>query len=309
MTVLVLALDALDAGLVEQFDLDAVHLETSRDLETFALTQDLPYTPEVWATVATGLPPDEHGITGGGTSEWDNPVLEGLSRVSGRLDESTRGTLGRFVRSKTGERERIGRTDAESMFDADRAVVHNWPGVADGRPLQRAWDLMNAVAQGMPRSEFERELFGQCAQQFAWAREMLRHPVSIAGVHVHALDAAGHAYADDEAALRRTYDRVGEFVREVVDALGEGDDLLLLSDHGMRTEFYPPDAGENPATHSWRAYASSTTDSCPQSVYDVREWVEEQARKTRVESEGIEDSAGERIDVPTEHLRELGYMD
>ncbi|PCR91572.1 alkaline phosphatase family protein [Natrinema ejinorense] len=308
MTVIVLALDALDAGLVEHFDLEDVRLESSGELETFARTQDLPYTPEVWATVATGLPPADHGVTGGGTSEWDNPVLEGLSRVSGRLDESTRGTLGKVVRSRTGERERIGRTDAESMFDADRAVVHNWPGVDDGRPLQRAWDLMNAVAQGMPRSEFERELFGQCAQQFAWAREMLRHPVSIAGVHVHALDAAGHAYADDEDALRRAYARVGGFVRELADALEEGDDLLVCSDHGMRAAFYPPDAGENPATHSWRAYASSTTASVPASVFDVREWVESRARRTRVGGSGP--AAGdEAIDLPTDHLRELGYLD
>ncbi|MFD1563002.1 alkaline phosphatase family protein [Haloarchaeobius amylolyticus] len=307
MTVVVLALDALDAGLVEHFDLDAFRLASSGDLETFARTQDVPYTPEVWATVATGLPPEEHGITGGGTSEWDNPVLEGLSRISGRLDESTRGTLGKVVRSQTGEREQIGRTDAASIFDAEDAVVHNWPGVADGRPLQRAWDLMNAVAEGMPRSTFERELFGQCAQQFSWAREMLRHPVSIAGVHVHALDAAGHAYADDEDALRRVYTRVSEFVEEVVDALEDGDDLLLLSDHGMHTEFYPPDDGENPATHSWRAYASSTTDTCPESVFDVKAWIDAQASTTRVE--GRADESEEAIDVPEDHLRELGYLD
>ncbi|QLG48856.1 alkaline phosphatase family protein [Natrinema halophilum] len=308
MTMVVLALDALDAGLVEYFDLDAFRLESSGDLETFARTQDLPYTPEVWATVATGLPPERHGITAGGTSEWDNPVLEGLSRVSGRLDESTRGTLGKFVRSQTGERERIGRTDAESMFDDDGAVVHNWPGVADGRPLQRAWDLMNAVAEGMDRSTFERELFGQCSQQFGWAREMLHHPVSIAGVHVHALDAAGHAYADDEDALRHVYTRVGEFVTEVEDALGDADDLLLLSDHGMRVEFYPPDADENPATHSWRAYASSTTNTRPESVFDVREWVESRARRDEI-SNSSSDADEEAIDVPTDHLRELGYLD
>ena len=307
MTVVVLALDALDAGLIEYFDLDAFRLASSSDLETVAHTQDLPYTPEVWATVATGLSPEDHGVTGGRTSEWDNPVLEGLSRLSGRLDESTRGTLGKIVRSQTGKRERIGRTDAASIFDAEDAVVHNWPGVADGRPLQRAWDLMNAVADGMSRSEFERELFGQCAQQFAWAREMLRHPVSIAGVHVHALDAAGHAYADDEDALRAAYVRVGEFVEEVVDALEAGDDLLVLSDHGMCTTFYPPDAGENPATHSWRAYASATTASCPESVVDVRAWVDAHASDTRVEREN--DRRGEAIDLPEDHLRELGYLE
>ncbi|WP_126661928.1 alkaline phosphatase family protein [Haloterrigena salifodinae] len=305
MTVVVLALDALDAGLIDHFDLDSFRLESGGEIETFANTQDVPYTPEVWATVATGLEPSEHGITGGGTSEWQNPALDLASTVTGHLDESTRGTLGKLVRSRTGTRERIGETDRESMFDADDAVVHNWPGVHDGTPLQRAWDLMNAVAEGMPRSEFERELFGLCAQQFGWAREMLAHPVSIAGVHVHTLDAAGHAYADDEAALGRAYERVGEFVQEIVAALGEDDELLVVSDHGMRTEFYPPDAGEKPASHSWRAYASSTADTYPKSVYDVRRWVEERAAESGA---GASDS-DEGIDMPTERLRELGYLD
>ncbi|RZH68219.1 alkaline phosphatase family protein [Natrinema altunense] len=304
MTVVVLALDALDAGLVDHFDLDAVRLESGGEIETFANTQAVPYTPEVWATVATGLEPAEHGITGGGTSEWANPALDLASTVTGRLDESTRGTLGKLVRSRTGTRERIGETDRESMFDADDAVVHNWPGVHDGQPLQRAWDLMNAVAEGMPRSEFERELFGLCAQQFGWAHEMLVHPVSIAGVHVHTLDAAGHAYADDEDALGRAYERVGEFVQEIVAALGADDDLLVVSDHGMRTEFYPPDAGEKPASHSWRAYASSTAETSPKSVYDVRRWVEERAASGASASDD-----DEGIDMPTERLRELGYLD
>jgi hypothetical protein len=305
MTVVVLALDALDAGLVDHFDLDAVRLESGGEIETFANTQSVPYTPEVWATVATGLEPAEHGITGGGTSEWENPALNLASSFTGRLDESTRGTLGKLVRSRTGNRERIGETDRESMFDADDAVVHNWPGVHDGRPLQRAWDLMNAVAEGMPRHEFERELFGLCAQQFGWAREMLEHPVSIAGVHVHTLDAAGHAYADDEAALGRAYDRVGEYVEEIVAALGEDDDLLVVSDHGMRAAFYPPDTGEKPASHSWRAYASSTTETAPESVYDVRRWVEERAAESGASASGND----EGIDMPTDRLRELGYLD
>ena len=305
MTVLVLALDALDEGLIDYFDVDAFRLASSGPLETYAHTKDVPYTPEVWATVATGLGPEGHGVTAAGTSEWDNPVLEFVSRFTGHLSEGTRGTLGRFVRRQTGERERIGETDRESLFDADDAVVHNWPGVHDGRPLQYAWDLMNAVAEGMGRSEFERDLFGQAAGQFGWAREMCRHPVSVAGVHVHALDAAGHAYADDEAALGHAYERIGGFVDEVVDALGPDDELLLLSDHGMRTAFYPPDAGDDPASHSWRAYASTTAENRPESVYDVREWVESRAATATSIGDGVD----EDIEMPTDRLRELGYLE
>ena len=307
MTVLVLALDALDAGLIDYFDLDAFRLASSGSLETYAHTKDVPYTPEVWATVATGLGPEEHGISASGTSEWDNPALAFASRFTGHLSEGTRGTLGRFVRTRTGERERIGETDRETMFDADDAAIHNWPGVHDGRPLQDAWDLMNAVAEGMGRGEFERELFGQAAGQFGWAREMCRHPVSVAGVHVHALDAAGHAYADDEGALRHAYERIGGFVDETVDALGSDDELLLLSDHGMRTAFYPPDAGEDPASHSWRAYASTTADSRPGSVYSVREWVESRAAAAPTADADVD--ADESIEMPTDRLRELGYLE
>ncbi|MFC6766349.1 alkaline phosphatase family protein [Natrinema soli] len=301
MTVVVLALDALDAGLVEHFGVTDFELETSQQIKTFSHSRDNPYTPEVWATVATGLGPEEHSITGSGTSEWNNPVLELASQFTGRLNESTRGTLGRFVRDQTGEREQIGETDAKSIFDREGAVVHNWPGVHNGSDLQQAWDLMNAVAEGKPKHEFEQELLGLGAQQFGWAREMLNHDVALAGVHVHTLDAAGHAYAEDEESLRRIYKRVGEFVNGLVQILGPDDDLLLLSDHGMCTSFYPEtDEGGSPGGHSWRAYASSTIDSVPSDVFYVADWIDEHVTH-RV-------TTGEQLNIDKEHLRNLGYI-
>lgn len=301
MTLVVLALDALDAGLVEHFDVPEFQLESSREIETFAYTkEDTPYTPEVWATVATGVGPEEHGITGAGTSEWQNPILELASQFTGRLNESTRGTLGRFVRAKTGEREEIGETDVESVFDRPNAVVHNWPGVHDGSELQRAWDLMNAVAEGKPKQEFERELLGLAAQQFGWAREMLDHDVSLAGVHIHTLDAAGHAYSEDEDSLRHIYERTGEFVVEITDSLGAEDDLLLLSDHGMRTSFYGDNVDGGPGSHSWRAYASSTVTDVPADVFDVADWIDEQITYNETSSDDV--------DIDKQQLRELGYI-
>jgi len=301
MTLVVLALDALDAGLVEHFDVPGFQLESSQEIETFAHTkEDTPYTPEVWATVATGVGPEEHGITGAGTSEWQNPILELASQFTGRLNESTRGTLGRLVRSKTGEREEIGETDVESIFDRPNAVVHNWPGVHDGSKLQRAWDLMNAVAEGKPKQEFERELFGLAAQQFGWAREMLNHDVSLAGVHIHTLDAAGHAYSEDENSLRHIYERTGKFVAEITDSLGAEDDLLLLSDHGMRTSFYGDNVDGGPGSHSWRAYASSTVNDVPANVSDVADWIDGHVT--------YNETSDDDVDIDKEQLRELGYI-
>lgn len=206
-----------------------------------------------------------------------------------------------MVRKKTGEREQIGETDAESIFNREGAVVHNWPGVHDGSDLQREWDLMNAVIEGMPKHEFERELLGLAAEQFGWACEILNHDVSLAGVHIHTLDAGGHAYAEDEERLERMYWRVGNFVDEVVEAMDEEDELLVLSDHGMRTSFYEADSGENPADHSRRAYASATTAGHPESVFDIVEWVSAHTNNVATREETLE--------MPIDQLRELGYVE
>ncbi|WP_256545630.1 alkaline phosphatase family protein [Halobellus inordinatus] len=296
MTLVVLGLDALDAALVERFDADAFQLNESTQIKTFAHSRDVPYTLEVWPTTVTGVGPEEHGITDSGTSEWGNPILELGSRLTGRLSEGTRGKLGSLVEEMTGTREELAETDAETVFDREDAVVHNWPGVHDGSDLQRAWDLMGATTEGMGRSTFERELLGLCAEQFGWAVEMLNHDVSIAGVHVHTLDAAGHAYSDNEAALSAMYDRVGSFVADLETALGPEDDLLLLSDHGMKTEFVDGDSG-----HSFRAFAATTTDTVPRDVCEAANWIEDHA----IGASGKD--AGD-VDIDRENLEDLGYI-
>ena len=43
-------------------------------------------------------------------------------------------------------------------------------------------------------TEFERYICGLAAEQFGWVREILDHDITVAGVHIHLLDAAGHAY-------------------------------------------------------------------------------------------------------------------
>lgn len=305
MTLILLALDGLDAGLVDHFDASSYVLESAGRLETYAHARDKPYTLEVWPTVATGLGPEEHGITGSRTSTWDNPLLELGSRLTGLLPEGTRGTLGAIVRRSTGERERLGQTDAETFFDLDGSVVRNWPGVTDGRDLQDAWDLMVEASNEPARTTFERTLMGRCAEQFGWAREMLHHDVRLAGVHVHTLDAAGHVYANEERSLERIYRRVGAYVDELVESLSSEDDLLLLSDHGIHVTFYGPDQiedGPDAGSHSFRAFASATTDDLPQSVFDVRGWVE---RHIPPRSE----SKPETVGMSVEQLRDLGYFE
>ena len=55
MTLVVLALDALDSVLVEDFDVDSLRLNTSGKMETVAHMREEPYTPEADLRMATQL--------------------------------------------------------------------------------------------------------------------------------------------------------------------------------------------------------------------------------------------------------------
>lgn len=299
MMLLVLALDALDSAIVDEFDVDSIRLETSGRMETVSHMRNQAYTPEAWASAATGLHPSDHGISGG-TSEWSNPIVDFASRFAGHFSMSTRSDLGNLIERTTGSEYTIAEVNSPSMFDADERVVHNWPGVANGEELKRAWDIM--WREGQTNAEFERDILGLAAEQFGWAREMLNHDVAVAGVHVHLLDAIGHAYTHNRERLANAYERTGEFVDEIVECLGPTDYLLIVSDHGMTVDFYSDehDHADGPGSHSWRAYAASTTGSVPETILNVESWVDEYA--TRVDTNDGE------LNIDEQQLRDLGYI-
>ncbi|QZP37525.1 alkaline phosphatase family protein [Halobaculum magnesiiphilum] len=297
MTLVILAIDALDTKLVEHYDIDEYRLDGHTQMETVAHQFEHPFTPEAWATVATGLHPTEHGVTEEGTSSWDNPLIDFASQFVGHLDVHTRAWLGNKITALTGEEYTVGVTDSPTIFDPEYAVVHNWPGVANGAELRKTWQITDGDP---PKEYFERELKGMAVQQFAWAREMAQHPISLGGVHVHTVDMASHAYGEQEDELERLYRWTADQVRHVREGLGEDDELLILSDHGSYTSFLDP--GEVPGKHAFRAFASTThPDGPPESVFDVKEWVEE-----RIDVSEYEES---NLDLPKEQLRDLGYID
>jgi predicted AlkP superfamily pyrophosphatase or phosphodiesterase len=212
--------------------------------------------------------------------------------------------LGAFFEQRTGVSSSVGQTDCETVFDRPDCVVRNWPGVTDGQELQQAWDLMTEVGDTITRKEFERELFGLCAEQFAWVEEMLNHDVPLAGVHIHTLDAAGHAYCENEPALRAVYERVAEFVGRLRRSLSPADELLILSDHGMTVSFYSDEHDINtPGNHSWRAFSSTTTGPRPDEIGELPKWVDSNIRATSTTDDAS------TLSIPDEQLRQLGYIE
>lgn len=299
MTLVLIGLDALDVAQVDHYGIDTFRLRDWGEMESVSHQLDWPHTGEVWPTVATGLHPTEHGITMSGESEWDNLILELGSKFTGHLPNNVRGRLGRAAKRTTGADWHIAYTDAETMFDAPGRMVHNWPGVHRNDVLEYVWkEIDHANDRSIPEQQFDAELTGIAASQFGYVLEMLDRGVPLAATHVHMLDAAGHAYRFNEEHYRTFYERAAAFVERVLDALGAEDELLLLSDHGLRTDWLDD---EDVGVHSWRAYSGTTADTRPESVFDVREWVEERV-------EDVDWTVREDVDFDEEHLEDLGYI-
>jgi len=299
MTLVVLAIDALDPAHVEESGVEQFQLSTWGESETFAHMYDKPHTSEVWPSVATGRHPSDHGVTEERTSQWDNPLVDFASRFTGRLSGKQRAILGEIAQRVTGADWELEEVESDTFLDGPGRVVHNWPGVHRGSELQRAWEMFRRANQNdMSTQEFDRRIRGIAAEQFGWVREMLDHDLNLVASHIHVVDATGHVYRNDRERYYDAYRWTAERLEGVKSAMRPDDELLLVSDHGIETSWISGDA--TPGSHSWRAFTATTLDTRPESVFEVREWVEEYVDNTT----GEEDE----LDIPEEQLEDLGYI-
>lgn len=301
-TLAVLALDAADPELVERWGCDNLKLNTHGSIETFAHTLDLPYTPEVWCTVATGVSPDTHGV-GDSSFKWDNPILRAASKATQFLPHYHRRQLGRIVAGGRAEKDEMMSfevTDHNHVFEA--GLVKGWPGITPADNLSAAWADLGAAAEGdITDSEFQNRLVTRTGEELGWLAAAVEYgEAPVAGVHSHILDAAGHTYADDEATLRRMYRVTDSMVGELRERV---DRLVILSDHGMQAVCLDD---TTPGKHSWRAMMSTTeAGPLPESVFEVRDWIE--SRLTQADRE--ESGAVSMDETTAEHLQDLGYLE
>lgn len=296
-TIAVLALDAADVRLAREWNCENLLLGDHRRLETYAHSLDFPRTVEVWPTVATGLGPAEHGVVGD-ANEWENPLLRAASRVTQYLPRNVRATLGRPFQ-RAGEGRSMARTDADHLFTD--GVVRYWPGLTDAEHVLEAWRLMSLVSAGdITEGRLHRRLTGFAGEELGWLAVASEWDVPVVGVHSHFVDIMSHVHCEREAQLRETYElidrRVGRLREEV-------DRLVVCSDHGMQVDWLGDD---DPGTHSFEALvaAEGIEGPLPESVYDVRRWLEAAKPDADATDERVAES-----DTPTEHLRDLGYLE
>ncbi|SEO82148.1 Type I phosphodiesterase / nucleotide pyrophosphatase [Halogranum amylolyticum] len=298
-TIAVLALDAADVRLAREWDCANLLLDDHAKLESYAHTLEFPRTMEVWPTVATGLGPDDHGVVGD-ANEWEHPALRAASKLTQYLPREVRSTLGRPFQ-RAGQERSMAQTDASHLFES--GVVRYWPGITPADHVREAWRLMAMASGGdITEERLRRELVGFAGEELGWLAVASEWDVPVAGVHSHVVDIMGHTYAEREKRLRETYewiDREVGFLRERVDR------LVVLSDHGMQVGWLDD---ENPGTHSFEALvaAEGVDGPLPESVYDVREWLEAQFDDTGATDA---DDTAASSDTPVQHLRDLGYME
>lgn len=298
MTLIVLALDAADIRHAEDFGCENILLDDHTEMKSVAHRLNHPHTGEAWPSIATGLHPRDHGITGHG--EWDSPVLTGLSRLAHRLNISSeiRGKVEGFITENTDQRWQLRTVEHPTFLDGEYRAVHNWPGVYRNESLQYIWRLFQqAKDDEISEATFIREAYTEAASKFGWLNEALNHDIELAAAHVHALDVMGHLYPRDQESYRGVYEDVDGMIKELREAMSLDDDLLLLSDHGMEAA-WTGDA--HPGQHSWRAIASTTLSDPPEHALDVKEWVEERIVPVTPERSSTE--------LPEDQLRELGYI-
>ncbi|QSG06957.1 alkaline phosphatase family protein [Halapricum desulfuricans] len=300
MVLVVLALDAVDVRHAEDFGCENILLDEHTEMKSVAHRLDHPHTGEAWPSIATGLHPTEHGITGHG--EWDNPILTVASRAAHTLNVSgsIRSKVGDTIKENTNQEWKLTTVSDPTFLDGETRAVHNWPGVYRNEALQYIWRLFqDAKDDTISKETFVREAYTEAASKFGWVKEAMTYNVEVAATHIHVLDVLGHMFAEDREQYREQYQKIDERVGEIRDTLGPDDNLLILSDHGMEASWIDED--EDYGSHSWRAIASSTVGSPPEHALDVRDWVEDHVEQIEADRT--------RADLPEEQLRQLGYVE
>lgn len=297
-TVAILGIDAADYELCKEWNCSNLLADTHRHIDSFSHSIDVPATLEVWPSIATGLQPQEHGITLSPTDRDSENLLYRLGiRVNQSLPNPLQDRIRRFKEQQMNST--YPQTSSPTIFSQKGGSVYNWPGVTPCHDWRREGEWFKAVLGGeMSEQEFYKRHLGDVGKGVGWLAAQEQANIPVAGVHIHMLDHMGHLYAKRPNELRRAYEDVDALVgclRESVDT------LVVISDHGMQSNQLDD---SDPGVHSWRSFVAATGkyDALPESVLDVNNWLLE------LVSDETDDQTTTTVDAPTEHLRDLGYL-
>lgn len=319
--IIVLGWDALDADLIEKYELEDSFGELST-IDTYDNPViDEPHTRELWPSMITGLHPDEHGIHAVSDTDgidWDNPLIDWLSAV-------TTGVVPKHVRTAIGKRLR----QRGAGLDAKRPGYYREEGIPTifddgGRAISipnyvTAYDEEHALdgnrddvwAEILPDRDGAEGLNPNVGVETIWSTlagavgDRLGHTIaaieaghSITWTWFGLVDTVGHIAPAVEAPLEeRAYQLAAKTTETVREMAPQDATVVSVSDHGLQ-------AGEHThyatlATDDERAHATISH------VFDVAYWVEE-ARSAGTPTEA---GYGVGVEEVTDQLESLGYIE
>lgn len=229
--VLIIALDGLDHGLVEQFDL---HNLKQRKYGKVSLNIE-PYTPLVWASFATGVPHFR--------SDLRRSVLVRIAGVELPLRYGSQMRnyviwLLRRLRIQHAEVNWV-RLRKATLFDGVPSAYvvnplwrwgkHSWRGAEYMRllfaALEGSLDEEECVRRAWALYSRQEEEFLKAIESPSWNLLML---------YTQILDFLGHLLRADVASMWEIYAQIDERVGKLLGRLQEDCLKLVISDHGMQ---------------------------------------------------------------------------
>jgi predicted AlkP superfamily pyrophosphatase or phosphodiesterase len=323
MTVVVFGIDALDPDLVDPEIHPHLTLAEYKTIKTLSSSEGEPSTHELWPTIITGIRPEEHGLTLDGGVAWESQVLQVGSKVGDYvLPDSVQRQLGALLLNRTSED--AFRTPASyyeengltTVFDGLTSKAIGIPNyVVDPDSEDREHQLRRDMgdlferdpeAKGGHASADPNAFYEQCLEmamiRTARIRRALRSKeYELVFGYTSGLDLVGHVSYDRPALQERAYEELNDFVGELRNDLSDGDELVLVSDHGLQD-----------GLHTDEAMIAATDQSIVEdvsSVLDVRAALENELDRHDHTPEPRDDAVemGDSSAV-REQLEDLGYM-
>jgi len=254
--VFILALDGLEYDLVKQWNLKGlmqkkfgkIKLRAEYCIKSKPLwakdtsKENVPYTPIVWASFITGLPPTKHKIR----SIWTyGRILDRIRKLP--LISWIKGKRKILYKIGLGPRV-VNRKDlnAKTFFDLVKPSIDVYvPTYSDNTELHRR--LSKALLAGL--KEYEKEIWRVHEERKKKLFESLQKEWKLFMAYFDIADLMGHLHiVKRPQKLRRIYRRLDILAFKIKKQLPKDTIFLVVSDHGMKPE---PDGTGNHSDHAF----------------------------------------------------------
>lgn len=237
MRVIIVALDGLDYYLAVKWKLRDI---LQKQYHRFKISEHyyhekekVPYSPKIWSSFLTGLPPDQHNVR----SWWEyHPLLEKIRHFPIIRHVPNK----RRVLWKLGIKGRIVKVKSSTLIDDfDESCVVWFPGYNDSTELHER--LSKAFYKGL--KEYEREIWRVHRERRERTFKMLRTKWKLFMTYFDLADLLGHIYLPKRLyELKIAYLRLNKLVYRMKREIDRSIDVdenyvfLIVSDHGMRED-------------------------------------------------------------------------